>query len=80
MSTLADKIGRKWSILVGSVLFSGGGFFQCLAHNEVTFFIGRFISGSGIGILSVVVPIFIAETAPSETRGRMVTIQQVSFC
>lgn len=77
VSWLADKIGRKWSILFGSMLFTAGGFFQCLANGFGTFYAGRIISGMGIGVLSAVVPLIISECAPSEERGRMITIQQL---
>lgn len=58
---IADKFGRKYSVLSGSALFSIGGFFQALAKDQSLFFTGRVLSGLGIGLLSMVVPVFIAE-------------------
>ncbi|KAI9011523.1 general substrate transporter, partial [Gaertneriomyces semiglobifer] len=77
VSYLADKIGRKFSILTGSVLFNVGAILQVIANTFGVLVVGRVVAGLGVGILSMVVPLFIAETAPSHLRGRMVTVQQL---
>jgi MFS transporter, SP family, sugar:H+ symporter len=77
VSVMADSIGRKWSIFVGGLFFAGGGIVQSAVSDLVMFYVGRVISGFGIGILSMVVPLFISETAATEVRGRMVTVQQL---
>jgi sugar porter (SP) family MFS transporter len=77
VSWLADLLGRKRSIILGGAFFAVGGTFQAAASGQTIFFVGRFVSGIGIGILSMVVPIYISETAPTHIRGRMVTIQQL---
>jgi MFS family permease len=54
---IADMLGRKRSILIGGVFFLFGGSFQCCASNVIVFYIGRLLSGLGIGILSMCAPL-----------------------
>ncbi|TPX61303.1 hypothetical protein PhCBS80983_g01195 [Powellomyces hirtus] len=77
VSWMADAIGRKRSILVGGILFVIGCAMQTAANGIGLLYAGRIIGGLGIGILSMVVPLFIAETAPTHLRGRMVAVQQL---
>jgi MFS family permease len=41
---------------------------------------GRFVTGLGVGAISVVVPLFNAELAPPGIRGTLVALQQLSIC
>lgn len=77
VSWLADAIGRKWSILIGGGLFALGGGLQAASTNFPFLYSGRVVSGFGIGILSMCVPLYISETAPTHVRGRMIAIQQL---
>ncbi|KAJ3059187.1 hypothetical protein HK102_010109, partial [Quaeritorhiza haematococci] len=77
VSEMADRLGRKWSIMAGSFMFAAGGLVQTLADALPGLYAGRVVSGIGIGILSMVVPLYISETAPSDVRGRMVAVQQL---
>ncbi|KAI8820678.1 sugar transporter [Fimicolochytrium jonesii] len=77
VSWMADVIGRKKSILVGGVLFTAGAVLQTFSNGFGMLIAGRIIGGAGIGILSMVAPLYIAETAPAHLRGRMVTVQQL---
>ncbi|KAJ3268732.1 hypothetical protein HDV01_002336 [Terramyces sp. JEL0728] len=75
VSRIADTLGRKKSIIIASVLFILGGLLQSLSIKM--FYIGRIVSGLGIGILSSVVPLFIGETAPTSIRGQLISVQQL---
>jgi sugar porter (SP) family MFS transporter len=77
VSHLADEYGRKYSILSAGIVFFIGSLIQSLSINIPLFFYGRAISGFSIGILSMIVPLYISETAETKIRGRMVTIQQL---
>ncbi|KAI9095581.1 sugar transporter [Phlyctochytrium arcticum] len=77
VSWMADFLGRKRSILVGGILFCIGVVLQFIANTLGLLYGGRVVSGLGIGILSMVVPLFIGETAPTHLRGRMIAIQQL---
>lgn len=74
---LPDKIGRKRSIILGSALFAIGGAIQAAAYTIGFIYGGRVVSGLAIGILSSVVPLYISEVAPTEVRGRLISVQQL---
>lgn len=59
---MADRWGRRWTMRIGAILFSVGGCFQtfCNGYNVMVF--GRFVSGCGVGMLSMIVPIYQAES------------------
>ena len=77
VSVLADAIGRKMSIVIGSILFTAGGVMQTAATGLATLYSGRFVGGTGIGILSMVAPLYISETAETESRGALIATQQL---
>lgn len=76
---LADKLGRRYSLMVASVIWVVGAVLQCSAQNVAHLVVGRIVSGGAIGITSSQVLVYLAELAPSETRGRIVGIQQWSI-
>ncbi len=59
---LADKYGRRWTMRTGAFLFSIGGVFQTFCNGYRVMVFGRFVSGCGVGMLSMVVPIYQAES------------------
>ncbi|KAH3681107.1 hypothetical protein WICPIJ_007939 [Wickerhamomyces pijperi] len=71
---LADCFGRKPVIMFSNVLFLIGASMQCGAHTFWVMTVGRFIMGFGIGIGSLVSPLFISEISPSRFRGRLTVI------
>ncbi|KAI8609348.1 general substrate transporter [Chytriomyces sp. MP71] len=76
-SVLADTLGRKRSILVSGITFAVGGALQAGANAIALLLVGRAVSGFAIGIASMVVPVYLAETAPAATRGTITTIYQL---
>ncbi|RKO84726.1 hypothetical protein BDK51DRAFT_26220 [Blyttiomyces helicus] len=77
ISFLAVILGRKRCIILGSLVFNAGIAMQVSADGFGLFYSGRVTSGWAIGFLSMVVSLFISETAPTTIRGRMVAIQQL---
>lgn len=71
---LSNNFGRKCVILLASFVFTIGGFMMALAHNKELLLAGRFIVGAAIGLASMVIPVYIAEVAPVQIRGKLVTI------
>lgn len=67
----ADRFGRKATLLWVGVLYLIGAVGSGLAQNVGTFIIARFAGGLGIGISTVVAPMYIAEIAPPKSRGRL---------
>jgi MFS family permease len=76
---LADKISRKYSMMVAVLIFSLGTGLQSGAQSPAYFFAGRIIGGFGIGMFSMVIPLYQAEIAPPELRGSLVSLQQLSI-
>lgn len=72
-----DAFGRKPVILVASFVFTVGAVLMGVAFNKGMLLGGRLIVGAGIGLASMSVPVYIAEVAPAELRGFLVTINQV---
>lgn len=72
VSKLSDLVGRKRTILLGTVIFMVGGSLQSFAPNLWVFGVGRVISGFGVGVLSTMVPLYQCEISPSEERGKLV--------
>jgi sugar porter (SP) family MFS transporter len=68
---LSDIIGRKSMLQISALLFTFSGFF-CTAPNISFFIIGQIIGGLGIGFAFLVIPLYIAEIAPTKQRGFLV--------
>jgi MFS transporter, SP family, arabinose:H+ symporter len=67
----ADRFGRKPTLLWIGVLYIVGAIGSAFALNVGFFIAARFIGGLGIGISTVVAPMYIAEIAPPKERGRL---------
>ncbi|CAO2832041.1 unnamed protein product [Amaranthus hypochondriacus] len=74
---IADFVGRKWAMRMSAGFCVAGWLALYFAKGALTLDIGRLFSGYGIGVLSYVVPIFIAEIAPKELRGGLTTLNQL---
>lgn len=73
---LADRFGRKPVILLASFVFTVGSLLMGLAVDRWTLLAGRAVAGMAIGFASTIAPIYIAELAPKERRGSLVTVNQ----
>ncbi|KAF7559270.1 hypothetical protein G7046_g4875 [Stylonectria norvegica] len=75
------KFGRRWSIVLASVIFNIGAILQLFHPNNSvsTWYAGRVISGVGVGIATVIVPMYSAEMAPKEIRGQLGSMFQFFF-
>jgi len=71
---LADRVGRKNIILFADTLFIIGALWQAATSQVWGMILGRSIVGLAIGGASLIVPIYIAELAPGNMRGRLVTM------
>ena len=75
----ADRFGRKGTLLWVGVLYIVGAVGSGLAQNVGSFIIARFAGGLGIGISTVVAPMYIAEIAPPKSRGRLAGMFQFNI-
>jgi MFS transporter, SP family, arabinose:H+ symporter len=75
----ADRFGRKATLLWIGVLYFVGAVGSALAPDVATFIIARVIGGLGIGISTVVAPMYISEIAPPRYRGRLAGMFQFNI-
>ncbi|XP_032676695.1 facilitated trehalose transporter Tret1-like isoform X2 [Odontomachus brunneus] len=68
---IADRIGRKWSILLTIVPFATSWLLLIFSRNVVSIYIARFVGGIGAGAACVLVPIYIGEIAQASIRGAL---------
>lgn len=76
---LADKLGRRITILLAAVLFTLGALLEAISPNTTILVIGRLIVGFGVGVASVAAPLYAAEQAPTRLRGRFVSTYQLAI-
>jgi SP family sugar porter-like MFS transporter len=75
----ADKFGRKPLLILAAVLFTVSAIGTGLFNNFTLFNLARFVGGVGIGVASALSPMYIAEVSPTEIRGRMVSLNQMTI-
>uniref|UniRef100_A0A4W4G813 Major facilitator superfamily (MFS) profile domain-containing protein n=1 Tax=Electrophorus electricus TaxID=8005 RepID=A0A4W4G813_ELEEL len=71
---LNGVFGRRVCVLLASFVFFVGGIVLSSAPNKEALLIGRILIGLGLGIGSMTVPVYIAESSPPHLRGQLVTI------
>lgn len=76
---LSSRFGRKWCMIVSAILFLICSVGTALPDSFTSFIIYRIIGGIGVGIASMVVPMYIAEIAPPEKRGSLVAYNQLAI-
>ena len=76
---IADRYGRRPVLIVGAVLFMASGIGAGLSHQLMIFIFFRLIGGLGVGSAAMVSPMYIAEIAPANLRGRMVSLYQMGI-
>lgn len=76
---LPDKFGRKAALAISAVFFLVGAAGTALAGSIWSFAVYRVLGGIGIGIASNASPLYIAEVAPPERRGALVSINQLAI-
>ncbi|XP_077232362.1 sugar transporter ERD6-like 16 isoform X2 [Tasmannia lanceolata] len=77
---IADFIGRKGAMRISAVFCIAAWLAIYFSKGALSLDIGRFSMGYGIGILSYVVPVFIAEITPKNLRGGLTTVNQLMIC
>ncbi|HVU34302.1 MAG TPA: sugar porter family MFS transporter [Opitutaceae bacterium] len=73
---LSDRYGRRRLLFLCAILYALSGVLSAIPRTFFEFVAARFISGLGIGASSMICPVYIAELAPAEKRGRMGTLFQ----
>ncbi|GAC1035888.1 galactose/proton symporter [Pseudomonas sp. No.117] len=75
--SLSAKLGRKKSLMLGAVLFVVGSVLCGLATSPTMLIFARFLLGLAIGIASFTAPLYLAEVAPENIRGSMISLYQL---
>jgi len=75
-SFVADRWSRRTSIQIASCFWVLGSILQCASINIGMLVVGRVVAGICVGIASSICPVYQAEIAPKEIRGRVVSLQQ----
>ncbi|KAI7624913.1 sugar transporter STL1, partial [Hortaea werneckii] len=71
-----DYLGRRSTILLGSIIFILGGALQTGAQSLDYLYAGRCIAGLGVGFLVMIIPLYQAELAHPDIRGMVTALQQ----
>lgn len=76
---LSDKYGRKFMMILASVIFALSALLTGAARTVEVFIFFRIISGVGIGIASNISPMYLSEVSPPSVRGKYVAIYQLAI-
>ena len=76
---LGDKFGRKPVLFIASLLFFSSAFASAVPPTFMILIPARILGGIGVGMASVLSPLYISEFAPPKIRGRLVALYQLSI-
>ncbi|CCM06493.1 uncharacterized protein FIBRA_08762 [Fibroporia radiculosa] len=76
VTKLADRFGRKQTVILSGWIWVVGSILQCASVNRGMLVVGRIVSGLAVGIASSIVPIYQSEITAPAIRGRLVSMQQ----
>lgn len=77
--TLSDRFGRKKVLLLSSLLFLASTIGCTIAPMHLVLTLSRLVAGMGIGVASMLAPLYISEIAPAASRGRLVALYQLAI-
>lgn len=75
-ASFSDPLGRRGAILAACCVFVVGGIIQTAGVVIAMLYAGRLIAGLGVGVLTMIIPIYQAELAHRKIRGRITSLQQ----
>jgi SP family arabinose:H+ symporter-like MFS transporter len=76
---ISDRIGRRPVLQIASVLFALSAIASAIAPNFLLLVLARMLGGLGVGAALIIAPMFIAEMAPPQSRGRLVSFNQFNI-
>lgn len=76
---LSDMFGRKKILVLSAIIFASSSVGAALAGSYLTLVVWRMLAGIGIGLTSLITPLYIAEMAPPEVRGKLVSVNQLAI-
>lgn len=78
--SLVDKLGCRRTLQFDTIPLILGAIISAQAHSLDEILLGRFLVGLGIGVNTVLVPIYISEIAPTRYRGSLGSLCQIGTC
>lgn len=75
----SDRYGRRKVLFASAIMFALSALLSALPRNFSEFLIARWIGGLGVGATSMICPVYIAELAPAENRGRLGSLFQLGI-
>lgn len=76
---ISSKYGRKPGLLTAAAIFAFSSLAMASSSSRDLFILSRFSAGIGVGMASMLSPMYIAEISPAHMRGRMVAINQLTI-
>ena len=76
---LADRYGRKPGLMTAALIFALSSLGMAFSSSLTVFILMRFAAGIGVGMASMLSPMYIAEVSPAAVRGRNVAINQLTI-
>lgn len=76
---ISDRFGRRPVLMVAALLFTVSAIASALAPDYLTLVMARMLGGFGVGAALIIAPMYIAEIAPADVRGRMVSFNQLNI-
>lgn len=76
---LSDRFGRKVMLMIAAVLYAISAIGSAIAPTFFLLVVARMIGGFGVGASLILAPMYIAEIAPPNMRGRMVSFNQLNI-
>lgn len=70
---ISDRFGRKPATLIADAIFTLGAVVMAAAPDPYVLIFGRLVVGLGVGIASLIAPLYVAEVSPSDVRGCLVS-------
>jgi sugar porter (SP) family MFS transporter len=76
---ISDRFGRRPVLMVAALLFTVSAIASAMAPDYLTLVMARMLGGFGVGAALIIAPMYIAEIAPADVRGRMVSFNQLNI-
>ena len=77
--TIADRVGRRKTLVAGGILFIIGSIIAPLSPNVGVLFVARTLLGIAVGFTSVTAPVYVSELAPPKSRGMLIGLYQFAL-
>src|SRR5687768_8460855 len=76
---IANRYGRKPGLMLSALVFAASSLGMAFSEGLAIFISMRFAAGIGVGMASMLSPLYIAEISPPDKRGRNVAINQLTI-